>query len=65
MRRRPRIFHLARMRVADRIRALAATLEAGWPRHLKSACKILHEELGLSAQHARELTVNTVSMANS
>jgi hypothetical protein len=64
MRRRPRIFHLAWMRVADRIRALAATPEAGWPRHLKSACKILHEELGLSARHARELTINTVSPAH-
>jgi hypothetical protein len=64
MRRRPRIFHLARMRVADRIRALGVTEEANWPIHLKRAWRILHEELGLSARQARELTVNSVSPAH-
>jgi hypothetical protein len=64
MRRRPRILHLARMQLTNRIRGLNLTSEANWPTHLKLAWRILHEELGLSARQARELTVNSVSPAH-
>jgi hypothetical protein len=64
MRRRPHVLHQARVRVADRVRALTVTEEANWPKHLKLACKILHDELGLPAQQARKITINSVSPAH-
>jgi hypothetical protein len=43
---------------------LAVTEEANWPIHLNLAWRILNDELRLPARRARELTVNSVSLAH-
>jgi hypothetical protein len=62
MRGHPRVFHLARTGLPNRIQRLNIGSEDNWPIHLKDALRILHEA-GLSPPQARKLTMSSVSSA--
>ena len=63
MRRRPRVFHFARLCGPNLARFLAREPPSDWPQHLRFAYEILLNELHVPDEEARRLVIASVPKA--